>query len=140
MPACAKPGNATGHRPPVLVTGGCHVQALITLQNMYEHLKEQGAAAPNEAEFRAYQLMLAMGEHGKYFYSATGFFNSLQVGAGSTRASHAWRVGDVEPWHHRCECVIFWGRDAGDTSPGLGVPYAPFDMFSHPVPAVHQAD
>ncbi|KAK9796708.1 hypothetical protein WJX73_007053 [Symbiochloris irregularis] len=53
-------------------------KALITLQNMYEHLKEQGMAAPNEAEFRAYQLMLAMGEHGKYFYSATGFFNSLK--------------------------------------------------------------
>ena len=55
------------------------VQALITLQNMYTNMVEQGTPAPNEAEFRAYQLILAMGQHGKYFYSATGFFASLKV-------------------------------------------------------------
>ena len=55
------------------------LQALISLQGMYTHMAEQGTPAPNEAEFRAYQLILAMGRHGKYFYSATGFFASLKV-------------------------------------------------------------
>lgn len=55
------------------------LQALISLQAMYKKMADQGTPAPNEAEFRAYQLILAMGKHGKYFYSATGFYASLKV-------------------------------------------------------------
>ena len=55
------------------------MQALISLQGMYTRMAEEGRPAPNEAEFRAYQLILAMGRHGKYFYSATGFYASLTV-------------------------------------------------------------
>lgn len=46
---------------------------------MYTNAYERGTPAPHEAEIRAYQLILAMGQHGKYFYSATGFFASLKV-------------------------------------------------------------
>lgn len=56
-----------------------YLQALVSLQAMYTRMADQGKPAPNEAEFRAYQLMLSMGTHGKYFYSAASFFASLKV-------------------------------------------------------------
>ena len=48
---------------------------------MYTRMAAQGMPSPNEAEFRAYQLLLSMGQHGSYGYSSTGFYASLKVPA-----------------------------------------------------------
>jgi len=60
-----------------------HVQALISLNAMYDKQRCAGQAMPCEAEFRAYHLLTLIGTHGKYRYDGTEYQGALAVSGSS---------------------------------------------------------
>ncbi len=60
-----------------------HVQALISLNAMYDKQRCAGQEMPCEAEFRAYHLLTLIGTHGKYRYDGTEYQGALAVSGSS---------------------------------------------------------
>jgi hypothetical protein len=55
------------------------MQALISLNAMYDEHRANGAPIPSENEFRAYHLLTLIGTHGRYGYNSSEFQNALLV-------------------------------------------------------------
>ena len=55
------------------------MQAIISLNGMYEAARRQGNPQLNEGEFRAYHLLTLIGTHGRYRYNAGEYQIALQV-------------------------------------------------------------
>ena len=79
--------------PDKIIIGIPHVlQALISLNAMYDRQRCSGQPMPCEAEFRAYHLLTLIGTHGRYRYDATEYQGALAVSSTlscSTRISYA---------------------------------------------------
>ena len=59
------------------------LQALISLNAMYDKQRTLGQGMPCEAEFRAYHLLTLIGTHGRYRYDATEYQGALAVNSSS---------------------------------------------------------
>lgn len=55
------------------------LQALISLNSMYDKHRANGSPVPSETEFRAYHLLTMIGTHGRYGYNSSEFQNALLV-------------------------------------------------------------
>ena len=72
------PVRAGDFHPPGRSLTSC-LQALISLNAMYDKQRTLGQAMPCEAEFRAYHLLTLIGTHGRYRYDATEYQGALAV-------------------------------------------------------------
>ena len=87
-----------------------HVQALISLNAMYDKQRCAGQAMPCEAEFRAYHLLTLIGTHGKYRYDGTEYQGALAVSGSSfmcTRQAQNLHYSTAN-WHDAPGVLLAW--------------------------------